>query len=173
MMNELTEAIVGEIQQHHHKAERHAQEAKCHAEQALEEAVMCGNYLEQARGMTRGQMLGWLRDNVPDISPERAKAYMSLFNTRQIRESHNLDHRQLILLGVVGMKEQTPQEWDEKPVRTPKVESWVGSIRAYLGGRIKESPPNTWTRGERENLVAIMKPIIQLYQEIEVSLGEK
>jgi hypothetical protein len=163
---EIMPALALEISNHHEAAQRLALETRETAQQALEHAVRCGDYLDQAEGMQKGKMLAWLRDNVPGITPERAKAYLSLFHTQERRSTEALDHRQLILLGVV---DQAAMEAKPKGggASASKWVGWVGNLRGYFTDALKARPITEWAQEEREAVADQLRPLVDLYQKLQ------
>lgn len=163
---EIMPALAEEIAKHHQAAQLLADDAKQNAQQALEHAVRCGDYLNQAGSVHKGRLLAWLRDNVPDITPDRAKAYLSIFHTDCKRNSVAIDHRQLILLGIVDKAEMeaTPKHGGSSQ---GKWVSWVGNLRGYFTDAIKARPVSQWTTEEREAVADQLKPLVELYQKLQ------
>ena len=165
MNNEILPTIAVEIQRHHQCAQSLAENTRQCAEDALNHAVQAGRYIEQAQGITKGQTLAWLRDNVPDLTPQRAKAYLSLFHTAEARTESIVDHRQLILLGVIDQKEITAAPKDQ----TRKAGQWIDwtcRIAAHFRELEKEQPIREWHYERRQSVAAQLKPIVELYRAL-------
>lgn len=163
---EIMPALAEEIAKHHIAAQSLAEDAKESAQQALEHAVRCGDYINQAGSVHKGRLLAWLRDNVPGITPDRAKAYLSIFHTEAKRNSIAIDHRQLILLGIVDKAEMeaTPKQSGGKH---DKWVGWVGNLRGYFTDELKARPVSQWTVEEREAVADQLKPLVELYQKLQ------
>lgn len=161
---ELQSEVAAQIREWHGKAEECAEEAKDFVQNALEAAVTCGQYLEKASQMNKGRMLAWLRDNVPDLSPTRAKAYLSMFHTREHRANALADHRQLLMLGIVDQQEREPNAKPAAP--NTKWVSQVGSIRGWFDKMDRERPIDEWPQEERETVADQLKPIVELYKRL-------
>lgn len=166
-MNELKESIAGEIARLHELAETKATDAKSTMADALQAAVQCGNMLEQAKGITKGQLLGWLRDNVPTLDHHRAKAYMSLFHVAQERGIETIDHRQLMLLGVIDPKESNPSQHPQPDLGAGKWIKWAGNIRGWFSKETVDRPLRQWTNEEKEIVRNQLLPIIEIYKSLE------
>jgi len=161
----LTTELAGIIRETHYAACRAACDSRASAEEALQYAAQCGGYVDQARTMTKGRMLGWLRDNVPDMTPERAKAYLSLFHTQAARECKELDKQQLLLLGVLDKRVS-----DREPQTAGNKESkWfvhVNKVRGWFSKEVRARPVKDWTKDEAEVAANQLKPIVEIYAEI-------
>ena len=165
MITEILPTVAEQIRQHHEAAQFLADQTRESATSALHHAVQAGRYIEQAQGITKGQTLAWLRDNVPDLTPQRAKAYLSLFHTAEARNESIVDHRQLILLGVIDQRQVDPQ-----PAATrgnpDKWVRWVGGVAGHIRGMIQSRPLTDWEREEREAVADQLKPLVELYRAL-------
>lgn len=165
MSNEILPTIAAEINRHHQAAQGLADQTRESANEALSHAVQAGMFIEQAQGITKGQTLAWLRDNVPGLTPQRAKAYLSLFHTAEARTESIVDHRQLILLGVIDQKEITAAPKDQ----TRKAGQWIDwtcRIAAHFRELEKEQPIREWHEERRQSVAAQLKPIVELYRAL-------
>lgn len=165
MTTEILPTIAAEINRHHRAAECLADQTRDKANEALSHAVQAGRYIEQAQGITKGQALAWLRDNVPGLTPQRAKAYLSLFHTAEARTESIVDHRQLILLGVIDQREVDPQPAATRG-KADKWVGWVGGIAGHIRGMIQSRPLADWQQEEREAVADQLKPIVELYRAL-------
>lgn len=164
-MNELTTDLANEITRWHEQAQQHAQDSREQAEQALKAAVNCGQHIEIAQQMTKGQMLAWLRDNVPTLEPQQAKAYLSLLQVHRERESHAIDHRQLLLLGVIDKGEAVATSRSEG--QDPgKWVGWVANVRVWFTRTTRERPVNEWTPDEREAVRNQLRPVVEIFESL-------
>jgi hypothetical protein len=163
---ELTTETAAEIARWHHEAQTLADQAKDNSVKAMQAAVACGGHINSIKGMGPGRKIAWLRDNVPDINPERAKAYMTLEKVARKRESQSIDHRQLILLGVVG-----EQRRDSIQSRFPKINAgkWiraVADIVSHFRDAFEKTPLEDWPEYERESVARQLKPIAEIYEQL-------
>ena len=165
MTTEILPTIAAEINRHHQAAQSLAYQTRATANEALSHAVQAGRYIEQAQGITKGQTLAWLRDNVPDLTPQRAKAYLSLFHTAEARNESIVDHRQLILLGVIDQRQVDPQPAATR-TNPDKWVRWVGGVAGHIRGMIQSRPLTDWEREEREAVADQLKPIVELYRAL-------
>jgi hypothetical protein len=171
MNQELTTELANIIRETHYAACRAANDSKASAEEALQHAAQCGGYVDQCRTMTKGRMLGWLRDNVPDLTPERAKAYLSLFHTQAKRQSHELDKQMLLDLGVLNKRVAERQ----KSI-VANQDRWfvhVNKVRAWWGKTTREHPIDKWTDEECATTANQLRPIVEIYQRILERTGGK
>jgi hypothetical protein len=164
MTEELSTELTSVIHGTHHAACVAANDSRTRAEDALALAVQCGGYIEQVRGMTKGRMLGWLRDHVPDLTPDRAKAYLSLFHTQAKRECKDLDKQQLLLLGVLDKR---VDERDERVVsRSGQWFMHVNKVRGWFSKSLRDRPIEKWEADEIESAVNQLKPMVEIYQQL-------
>ena len=164
MNEELTNAVAGEIRRLHQEAESNASTAKDAANKAMVAAIQCGDYLNQADKATKGHLLAWLRDNVPDLTHERAKAYLSLFNTYRRREETRIDHRAMIQLEIIEVMDAPSKSTGD--FKDPKWVSWIGSTRAHFDSLTKKRPISEWRQDERDAVAVQLAPIIALWREL-------
>jgi len=165
-MNDLQIAVAEQIKHWHEKAESSAYNARSSAGEAMEAAVNAGNFIAQAEQLSRGKMLAWLRDNVPDITIDRAKAYLSIFRTSEARSEMVIDHRQLLLLGVIDQKISNPSEVTPSKVDAPKWMGWKGNICAWFNKETAQRPVERWTPEERHEVANQLKPLVEIYERL-------
>jgi hypothetical protein len=164
MNTELTSALASQIQQAHDAAQQAAGSAKQRIDDAIAHASQCGVLLMEAEGMTRGQYLGWLRDNVPSLTPEQAKRYVSV--AKATESGVALNHRQLLLAGIVGARET---EWQARTGNDNKAGKWVratSTIYSWWRDATKQRPLAQWTREERDAARITLKPLAEIYEEL-------
>lgn len=169
MNEELTTELAGQIAKWHNEAQELANESRRCAENALDAAIYCGQHLEAANTQTKGQFLAWLRDNVPDLKPEQAKAYMTLLHVHRERESHALDHRQLLLLGVIDKADAKATDRggaSHDPSQSTKWIGWASNIRGWWTKATRERPVTNWSDEEREAVRNQLKPLIDIYNAL-------
>ena len=165
-MNELESAVAQQIKHWHEKAESSACNARSSAGEAMEAAVNAGNFIAQAEQLSRGKMLAWLRDNVPGITIERAKAYLSIFRTSKARSEMVIDHRQLLLLGVIDHKISDPSEAAPAKIDSPKWMGWKGNICAWFNKETAQRPVERWTPEERHEAANQLRPLVEIYERL-------
>lgn len=169
MNEELTTQLAGQISHWHQEAQGLANESRRCAEDALNAAINCGQHIEAAQAHRKGQILAWLRDNVPDLSHEQAKAYMTLLRVHREREEHAIDHRQLLLLGVIDKAEAKATdrgEWSHDPMKSTKWVNWTYSIRGWFSKATRERPVAAWNDEEREAVRNQLKPLVDIYNAL-------
>lgn len=169
MNEELTTELASQISQWHQEAQELANQSRQAAEDALGAAINCGQHLEAAHTQTKGQFLAWLRDNVQDLKPEQAKAYMTLLHVHRERESHELDHRQLLLLGVIDKAEAKATDrgpGSHDPTQSTKWVGWASNIRGWWTKTVREKPVETWNEEEREGVRNQLKPLVDIYNSL-------
>lgn len=167
MKNELTSELAGEISRLHAAAEQSARDAKCSAEDALAFAVQTGRHIEQVQQMTKGRTLAWLRDNVPDLTPDRAKAYLSLFHVHKEDETKRLDHRQLLLLGVIDKAEAIATDRSEPDLGAGKWIAWASNIKGWWTKETRMRPVSNWSAEERLAVRDQLKPIVEIWEALD------
>ena len=165
-MNELQTAVVDQIKYYHFRANAFAQNAKASAADAMTAAINAGNYLAQAETLSNGRMLSWLRDNVPDLTHERAKAYLSIFRTSETRSEMVVDHRQLLLLGVIDQKISNPSEVVTTKVDAPKWMAWRGNICSWFNKETAQRPIERWEAEERHEVANQLRPLVEIYNRL-------
>jgi len=101
---------------------------------------------------------------VPDLTHERAKAYLSLFHTHAKRQAHKLDHRTMIQLEIIDVAPQVAKP--STGFAQPKWVGWVGSTRAYFDEITRDRPLDQWDREEREAVADQLAPIVALWREL-------
>lgn len=141
-----------------------ADSAKAQINDAIEHASRCGFLLMHAEGMTRGQFLGWLRDNVPQLKPEQAKRYMSV--AKATESGVALNHRQMLLAGIVEAREI---EWTARTGNDNKAGRWVratSTIYSWWKDATKQCPLRDWTQEEREAARITLKPLAEIYEQL-------
>jgi hypothetical protein len=163
----LRTELASEITRLHGLAEAKAADAKGNMTEALQAAVQCGGMIEEAKDMTKGQLLGWLRDNVPGLTPQRAKAYMSLHHAAQEHGIESVDHRQLLLLGVIDPKEATATERPAPQLGAGKWIRWAGGIRGWYDQTVQARPVEQWTAEERDSVRNQLEPIVAIWRALE------
>ena len=163
---QLSTEIADQIGHWHEQAECHATATREQAEQALQAAVNAGQYLAQIETMTRGRTLAWLRDNVPNLTPQRAKAYLSLFHTQSARECKAIDHRQLLMLGVVDKAEAIATAHARPAINAGKWIGWIGSTRGWYTKATRERPLSQWLPEERQAVRDQLRPLVEIFNEL-------
>jgi hypothetical protein len=161
---ELKTAIAHEVQRLHQIAESHATTAKDAAEKAMEAAIQCGQYLDQIDAGP-GKLLAWLRDNVPHLTHERARAYLSLFHTHSNRIEHKLDHRAMIQLEIIEVNAMAAKP--STGFAQPKWIGWIGSTRGYFDQLQRERPLDQWAQEEREAVADQLRPLVDLWRKLD------
>jgi hypothetical protein len=164
---EVKTQIAAEISRLHELAEAKAADAKGNMMEAMQAAVQCGQTIEMAKEMTKGQLLGWLRESVPGLTPQRAKAYMSLHHAAQEHGIESVDHRQLLLLGVIDQKEAVATERPVPPLGLGKWIVWAGGIRGWFSKTTKDRPVDDWTDEEKQSVRDQLEPIVAIWRALE------
>lgn len=167
-MNEkLSTQLACEILRLHDVAQSHADDAKRATIDALNAAAECGGHIDQVGRETRGRLAEWLMTHAPKLPIGRAKAYLALFRTQKERGEIGMDHRQLVLAGVID--ERADKDAHANP-RQPTADRWVfhvGSIRSWWTKTTGQRPVKEWTREEREAVRDQLQPIVDLYRELQ------
>ena len=164
MNTELTTELASEIQRTHLIAQELATSAQDNAERAIAAAVECGNYIKDAREIHKGRLLAWLRDTIPGLTGEQAKAYLSIANLHKDRECHALEAHQLRLLGIMPHPEREGQQ--SHVVDASKWISYVGKVYSGLK-RIEEFKPlDQWGQEEKDVALAHLEPINEIYKRL-------
>lgn len=169
MNEELTTELAGQIAHWHEQAQELALHSRRCAEDALNAAINCGQHIEAAQAQTKGQVLAWLRDNVKELDLEQAKAYMTLLRVHREREAHAIDHRQLLLLGVIDKAEAKATdrgEGGQDPVQSTKWVGWASNIRGWWTKATRERPVATWSDEEREAVRNQLRPLMEIYNAL-------
>lgn len=131
--------------------------------QALDSAIRCGQELAE---IGNGQRLAWLRDNVPAITPELCKAFLGIAATHAKRQSHDIDHRQLLMLGIIDLK-TTEADWrDQKDPAKPQWFTWVDKLCGFVNVTTKRGEIDKWTESEREVVRLQLEPIAKFYEQL-------
>jgi hypothetical protein len=163
MNTELQSATAALIHDLHQEAQQSAQSGRASIQQALDAAIRCGQELAQ---IGNGKRLAWLRDNVPSITPELCKAYLGIASTHAKRVDHTIDHRQLLMLGIIDGK-QSDEDWrDNKDNAKPQWLAWAGKLCGFVNVTTKQRPLTEWTDTEREVVRLQLKPIADFYNEL-------
>ena len=166
MITEILPTIAAEINRHHESAQSLADEAKRIAKEAVIHGAQAGQYIEQVQGITKGQTLAWLRDNVPNLTHERARAYVSLLHTVEGRKVHVLDREQLRFIGFLEQAQRSQAQPTQGKGKADKWVGWVGGIAGHIRGMIQSRPLTDWEREEREAVADQLKPIVELYRAL-------
>jgi hypothetical protein len=164
MQTELTTALAAQIQSAHNNAQQAAGSAQQRINEAIGHAAECGLLLMEAEGMTRGQFLAWMRDNVPSIAPDQIKRYVSVAKAHQSGVA--LNHRQLLLAGIVEAREI---EWQARNGNDNKAGRWVratSTIYSWWRDETKTRPVSQWSAEERDAARITLKPVVEIYQEL-------
>lgn len=157
-----------EIWRLHQIVQNKAHAAREDVEEAKQAAIQCGQLMEDAKRMCRGNIYRWLNENVPQLEAVKAKAYMGIAKTHRHRESHAIDHRQLVMLGIMGVKEQAP-------VSTPGVTArklggrwikWIGNVIGHFVTLTKSRPISEWAPEEREAVANQLQPVADLIDKL-------
>jgi len=164
MNTELTTERANLIYDLHVESQTAAQQSRANVMQALNAAIRCGQELSE---ISNGKRLAWLRDNVPVVTPELCKAYMGIAATHAKRQSHDIDHRQLLLLGIIDSK-AIEKDWrDEKDNAKPQWLAWVGKLCGFVNTTTKINPISKWSEKEKEVVMLQLKPIADFYKQLE------
>lgn len=169
MNEELTTQLADRIETWHYRAQELANSSRQCAEGALDAAINCAQHIEAAQAHTKGQILAWLRDNVPDLNHEQAKAYMTLLRVHREREEHAIDHRQLLLLGVIDKAEAKATDRGDAshdPSQSTKWIGWASNIRGWWSKTTRERPVAAWNDEEREAVRNQLKPLVDIYNAL-------
>jgi hypothetical protein len=170
MNTELTTELAHTIEQQHLESCRLTAEARAAAESAINLADQCGGYLHEVKRSTHGRLLAWLRDNVPSLDPNKARAYMGLHETRKHRQCKDIDKRQLQLIGILDTKEVERQERAVEPTGQWFVQ--VGRIREWWTKTNQTRPVSQWDEQEAVIAANQLKPIVEIYREIEARISK-
>ena len=158
--------LAEEIDRTHRQAQNLANEAKDHAQAAIEAGVECGNYIRDAKRVHRGKYIAWIRDNVPDVTQDQVKAYLTLAKMWDERECHAIDGHQMHLLGIVPTATRTPGTETAHKVDASKWVTYIGKIKAQLDTVSEARPIDEWTEEERDVTRAHLEPIVDFYRKL-------
>lgn len=161
---EIQTATASMIYDLHNEAQAAAQSGRASIQQALDAAIRCGQELAQ---IGNGKRLAWLRDNVPAITPELCKAYLGIAATHAKRQAHNIDHRQLLMLGIIDQQATGETDWrDQKDPAKPQWLAWAGKLCGFVNTTTKQRPIEQWTADEREVVRLQLEPIARFYEQL-------
>jgi hypothetical protein len=166
MNAELTEATAAQILDAHERAQRLAAECRENMAAAIEAGNEAGLHLCGAASQYRGKFLQWLAQHLPDLHPEQAKRYMSLHQTRQGRGELAIDHRQLLLIGVIDPQDDAPQERPAKPIQDASFVRYAGAINGWFSKATETRPLAEWDRQELEVAAMTLEPVGRILDEI-------
>ena len=162
----FAESVAGEINKWHTETERLVSETRASAAEAMQAAVNTGAYLQDSKRFHKGKATAWLRDNVPGITQEQVKAYLSIYNTSETRKRIDLDHRQLLLLGVVDQKEMEATKRTSSQVGDTKWADWAANITGWWNKTQTTKPLDQWTDEERGMVKQQLKPIADIFNSL-------
>lgn len=165
-MTELSETLAAEIASKHEHALAIVNSAKETIGTALHAAADVGQLIEQAKEVHHAGLAEWLAKHVPSMSLMQAKTYVGIHKVRQSRDYLGADSRQLKLMGIIGdIADSEDAEATNKGQRAggDRWVKWVGHVVHHFRDIEAERPIEQWGQHERETLVAILKPIAELY----------
>lgn len=169
MQTELSQTLAAEIASKHEHALAVAHSAKETIGTALHAAADVGQLIEQAKEIHHAGLTEWLAKHVPGMSLTQAKTYVGIHKVRQSRDYLGADSRQLKLMGIIGELVGDDGDGDatNKGQRAggDRWVKWVGHVVHHFRDIEAERPIEQWGQHERETLVAILKPIAELYDK--------
>jgi|TARA_R110000824_G_C15061316_1_gene662426 hypothetical protein len=162
----IAESVAGQIAHWHTETQRLVSETRATAGEAMQAAVNTGAYLQDSKKFHKGQAAAWLRDNVPDVTHEQVKAYLSIYKTSEERKAVEVDHRQLLLLGVIDQKEMEATKRTSSQVEDTKWADWAANITGWWNKTRITKPLNQWTEGERGMVKQQLKPVVDIFNSL-------
>ena len=164
MNTELQSAQAALIYDYDCKVEKSKKTIKSELIELLDNSIRAGQELAE---ISNGKRIAWLRDNVPSITPEKCKAYLGIAATHAKRIDHTIDHRQLLMLGIIDGK-QSEEDWrDNKDNAKPQWLAWAGKLCGFVNVTTKQRPLTEWTDTEKEVVRLQLKPIADFYRQLE------
>lgn len=166
MQENLSVCLSETIRTAHEAAIHAAGSAREHIEDALGRAADVGLLVEQAKSVHHGRFPQWLRENVPSLPVEQAEAYFGIHRVRKKRQSLEIDHRQLKLIGIIGddgLEEQGGSSTAQRADHSRWVK-WAGHVVAYFREAEAKRPLSQWEEFERRALADQLDPIVRLWE---------
>lgn len=162
----ISESVAGQITHWHAETQRLVNATRETAGDAMQAAVNTGAYLQDSKRFHKGRATAWLRDNVPDITHEQVKAYLSIHKTSEVRKAIEIDHRQLLLLGVIDQREMVATKRTSAQVEDIKWADAAANITGWFNKTSITKPLEQWTEGERGAVKLQLKPVVDIFNSL-------
>ena len=162
----ISESVAGQITHWHAETQRLVNATRETARDAMQAAVNTGAYLQDSKRFHKGRATAWLRDNVPDITHAQVKAYLSIHKTSEGRKSIEIDHRQLLLLGVIDQREMVATKRTSARVDDIKWADAAANITGWFNKTSITKPLEQWTEGERGAVKLQLKPVVDIFNSL-------
>ena len=164
--DEISESVAGQITHWHAETQRLVNATRETAGEAMQAAVNTGAYLQDSKRFHKGRATAWLRDNVPDVTHEQVKAYLSIYKTSEGRKAIEIDHRQLLLLGVIDQREMAATKRTSSQVGDIKWADAAANITGWFNKTSITKPLEQWTEGERGAVKLQLKPVVDIFNSL-------
>mgnify|MGYP003658968749 FL=1 len=162
----VSESVAGQITHWHTETQRLVNATRETAGEAMQAAVNTGAYLQDSKRFHKGRATAWLRDNVPDVTHEQVKAYLSIYKTSEGRKAIEIDHRQLLLLGVIDQREMEATKRTSSQVGDIKWADAAANITGWFNKTSITKPLEQWTEGERGAVKLQLKPVVDIFNSL-------
>jgi hypothetical protein len=163
---ELSTTLATEIATKHREALSIATEARQNIDRALNAAADVGTLIDKAKDQYHGRLHEWLREHVPNLTPEQADVYHGIHKVRQRRECLEADTRQLKLIGIIGEDELASEGGQSTGQRAggDRWIKWTAHIVQHFREVDTKRPIEQWESFERKALADTLEPMVALYK---------
>jgi hypothetical protein len=158
--NDLTTSLANTLRAAHEAAQQAAEQGREAIQGALERAADVGLLVEEAKSVHHAGFHEWLRAHVPTLSKEQAEIYFGVHRVRKKRQTLEIDHRQLKLIGIIG-DEDLGEDGSRTAQRADSTRwvKWAGHVASHL----REVDIAKLQDFERKAMADQLKPIVEAW----------
>lgn len=159
-MKELSASLANTLREAHEAAQQAAEQGREAIHGALEKAADVGLLVEEAKSIHHGGFHEWLRENVPTLTTQQAEVYFGVHRVRKKRQTLEIDHRQLKLIGIIGDEDinETGSSTAQRADSTRWVK-WTGHVVAHF----REVDVAKLQDFERKAIADQLKPLVEVW----------
>ena len=162
MSTAIQTSLVESIKDSHDQANQDTATARHAVDIAINSRVTTAALVEKASKLHKNDVRGYL---APVMDGQQVKAYLSLHDAARKRPALQ-DKRQLFLCGILDKQE--PRDVTPQKPRATFI-SGVSKFLARINKETRKRPVVDWSSSEREQMKDVLKPIVELYREIDTT----
>lgn len=157
---ELSASLADTLRAAHEAAQQAADQGREAIQGALEKAADVGLLVEEAKSIHHGGFHEWLRVNVPTLTTQQADVYFGVHRVRKKRETLEIDHRQLKLIGIIG-DEHHGEHGSSTAQRADSTRwvKWTGHVVAHF----REVDTTKLQDFEKRAIADQLKPLVEVW----------